>query len=279
MAEAHEALVDAWYDERQRRRADPTRRRSAMTTEHHRDRIELNRRARERLVLDGTLHGPELRVADAAFQAGDEVVARVADRELRAEGAPRDAYVRNGSVGTVAEVRPDGLVVDFERLGRATLPLAYLGSRRRAGHVAALEHAYARTTYGAQGETYAAAAPLVSDASSREGLYVALTRPQHRLDAVIARTTWQVPEPGLPALEDETGALEATERHLAGVRRSRLGLEHRRMEEVDDQEHSPRSVVHEAAGSTGCRPAHGVGKEEAISEDRKTASVAAHLAP
>lgn len=70
-----------------------------MTAEHHAERRELNLRARALLVADGTLTGPELCVAGLAFRAGDEVIARVPNRELRAEGANRNAYVRNGSLG------------------------------------------------------------------------------------------------------------------------------------------------------------------------------------
>lgn len=69
-----------------------------MTAEHHFERRELNVRARTLLAADGTLSGPELRVGELSFQVGDEVIARVADRSLRADGTARGSYVRNGSL-------------------------------------------------------------------------------------------------------------------------------------------------------------------------------------
>ena len=203
-----------------------------MTAEHHVDRRELNRRARERLVADGSLRGPELTVSGCSFRAGDEVVARVADRDLRAEGASRDAYVRNGSIGTVVEVRDDGLVVAFERWGNVTLPRAYLELPATGGHDRALQHAYALTTYGAQGATFALAAPLLSDASSREGAYVAMTRAQLDLHAVTVRhrdARPTAPDDDLPELKEETGALAAAERRLKGATSLSLALEYRRL--------------------------------------------------
>ena len=200
--------------------------------EHHVDRRELNRRARERLVADGSLHGPELTVSGCSFRAGDEVVARVADRGLRAEGAPRDAYVRNGSIGTVVEVRDDGVVVAFERWGEVAVPRAYLELPVTGGNDRALQHAYALTTYGAQGATYALAAPLLSDASSREGAYVAMTRAQLDLQAVAVRrrdARPPAPEDDLPELKVETGALAAAERRLKGATSPSLALDHRRL--------------------------------------------------
>ena len=203
-----------------------------MTAEHHVDRRELNRRARERLVAGGILHGPELTVPGCSFRAGDEVVARVADRELRAEGAPRDAYVRNGSIGTVVEVRGDGLVVAFERWGKVTVPRSYLERPVVGGPDGALQHAYALTTYGAQGATFALGAPLLSDASSREGAYVGMTRAQLDLRAVTVRQKYarpSTPDDDLPELREQTGALEAAARRLNGAASDRLALEHPRL--------------------------------------------------
>ncbi len=115
--EAFDLLTCAWYAERRRRADEPSRRASSMTAEHHLERLALTARARALLKADGTLHGPELVVAGNGFQAGDEVIARRGDRELRADGARRDQWVRNGSLGTVRSVGADELVVDFERWG------------------------------------------------------------------------------------------------------------------------------------------------------------------
>ena len=215
--EAYDLLTCAWYAERQKRVAEPERRWSAMTAEHHFERRELNVRARALLADDGTLKGPELTAAGLSFRSGDEVIARITDRSLRAEGAARNAYVRNGSLGTVVEVHEHGGVVDFEHWGRVAVPLSYLERKVSAGTVGGLQHAYALTSHAAQGKTFAVAAPLVTDASSPEGVYVGVTRGQFDLQAVaIRRQDLSQPLTGdaLPVLRDETSALVRTERRL-----------------------------------------------------------------
>jgi len=229
--EAYDLLTCAWYGERQRRIAAPERRRSAMTAEHHAERRALNERARELLRADGTLSGPELRVGELSFQAGDEVIARIPDRTLRADGADRDAYVRNGSLGRVIETRESSLLVDFERWGRIEVPLDYLDQRLHSGAVGGLQHAYALTTHAAQGETFAAAVPLVTDASSTEGVYVGITRGQFDLRAVVIRQRdmmGPLTDDDLPVLREETSSLAATERRLEARVPGRLASELRR---------------------------------------------------
>jgi len=204
-----------------------------MTAEHHFERRELNERARALLVADGTLTGPELFVSGLSFRRGDEVITRVADRSLREQGAPRDAYVRNGSLGTVAEVREDGLVVDFERWGRVTVPLGYLEHQVSPGIKGGLQHAYALTTHAAQGATFAVATPLLTDASKPEGVYVGITRGQFDLRAVAIRRrelSGEANEHALPTLEDETSSLRALEVRLESGAPERLASELRRIE-------------------------------------------------
>ena len=127
-----------------------------MTAEHHRERVELNRRARALLKADGTLRGSELLVAGVGFQVNDEVMARVGDQQLRAEGAGRDQWVRNGSRGVVREVGEDHLVVDFERWGAVRVPISYIEREVVPGVVGGLTHSYALTTFAVQGATMAA---------------------------------------------------------------------------------------------------------------------------
>ncbi len=71
----------------------------------------------------------------------------------------------------------------------------------------------------------AAAMPLVTDASSRAGTCVALTRPQLELSAVpirYDRVRPDVPDDGLPRAREEQFDLEATARALQRDRRERL---------------------------------------------------------
>jgi conjugative relaxase-like TrwC/TraI family protein len=241
-AEAYDLLACGWYAERQRRITEPERRRSAMTAEHHAERRELNDRARELLRADGTLFGPELRVGELCFQAGEEVVARVPDRALRAAGAARDAYVRNGSFGRVAEVRANSLVVEFERWGRIEVPHSYLCEQLTSGAIGGLQHAYALTTHAAQGETFAVATPLLTDASSREGVYVGVTRGQFELSAVMIRerdVRGPLTDDDLPVLRDETATLVALERRLLTDEPDHLASELHRLDRVVGRDDAP----------------------------------------
>lgn len=132
-------------------------------------RRQLNARARALLKADGTITGPELRVGGIAFCAGDKIVTRENDRRLRAPG--RQAFVKNGSRGTVVSVDPDGpsLLVDFEREGRIRLPADYLERGK-------VEHAYAQTNFLAQGSDQRRTKYHPTDASRFEEGYVGITR-------------------------------------------------------------------------------------------------------
>ena len=223
--EALDQLSCAWYAERQARLADPSRRPSSMIAEHHHERLALNRRARALLKADGTLSGPELVVDGIGFQQNDEVIARVGDHDLRADGAERQQWVRNGSRGFVREVGDDQLVVEFERWGSVRVSRDYIEREVVPGVRGGLQHAYALTTFAAQGQTMAAAMPLVSDASSREGTYVALARPQLNLSAVAIRydrIRTDTNDDGLPRAREEQSDLEATARAHSNDQRERL---------------------------------------------------------
>ncbi|MGB9113299.1 MAG: AAA family ATPase [Acidimicrobiales bacterium] len=227
--EAYDLLVCAWYAERVIRGANPTRRGSAMTAERHLERRELNARARDLLAADGTLRGEELSIGDLSFRAGDEVIARITDRALHAEGASRNEYVRNGSLGTVVRVDEDRLVVDFERWGPVDVPRPYLERRVCPGIVGGLQHAYAVTTHAAQGETYALASPLLTDSSNSAGTYVGITRGQFDLRAVSINggtTSTTAEDEGLPVVfRDEMGAVAAVTKRICSDRPEALATE------------------------------------------------------
>jgi conjugative relaxase-like TrwC/TraI family protein len=165
--ECHDAMVADWYAARLHGSTDP------MLAGPNSTRRELNRRARALLLAEGALAGPALTVTGREFLAGDEVIARRNDRSLRAPG--QRSFVKNGSVGTVVEVDVERgeLVVAFDREGTILLPAAFLD----AGH---LEHAYARTTYLAQGATHQLGRYHPTDVSRFEEGYVALTRARHQ---------------------------------------------------------------------------------------------------
>jgi conjugative relaxase-like TrwC/TraI family protein len=227
-----DALVADWYVDRIHRRVHPEMAPSSMMADHHVERRELNARARALLAGDGTLHGPVVEVAGQSFQAGDEVVAMTQNRRLRPQGAAPSEFVRNGERGAVVEVRPGRhpeVVVDFERRGRVALGEEDLMRQIRPGVVGTIAHAYAVTSHMAQGETYQAGRHLSTDASSREGVYVGLTRGRGDARLYVVRRRELAPSldahAGLPRLDDEATTLQALTRRLEAQQAERLATE------------------------------------------------------
>ena len=229
-------VVADWYGDRQRRAADPELERSSMTTERHRDRRELNALARALLVADGTLHGPVLQAGELHFQAGDEVIALQQDRDLKPDGARRRGeFVHTAEQGVVVAVNlperrdPGSVVVDFARRGQVVVPMEYLTRRLDSGVVGALAHSYALTSHAAQGDTYDAARPIATDASSAKGVYVGATRGEHdlRLYVVLERDFDPSPtqHPQMPRLDDVTSTLAAVTAQISSDREELLATE------------------------------------------------------
>ncbi|WP_292814862.1 MobF family relaxase [Microbacterium sp.] len=130
----------------------------------------LNRRARAELILSGIVDASvdaSLRDESAA-STGDVIITRKNDRRLR---SGRD-WVRNGARWKVVAVRRDGSlrVQNSDRAGARpiTLPAEYVAENVDLG--------YAVTAYRAQGITTATAHAVVEPGTTRENLYVAMTR-------------------------------------------------------------------------------------------------------
>ncbi|MEU2200612.1 MobF family relaxase [Isoptericola sp. NPDC019482] len=148
------------------------------STDHVRD---LNERARAERLCDGdTLPDREAALAgDARASAGDLVVTRRNDRRLR---TPRGGWVRNGDRWRVVDVRRSGgLEVRREgvrRGGSVVLPAAYVREHVDLG--------YAVTAHRAQGMTVDTCHVVVAGATSRENLYVAMSRGRDTNTAYVA---------------------------------------------------------------------------------------------
>ena len=138
--------------------------RSIMLAYRRADVAELNRRARELMLAGRLVSGPELHVNRMPFAAGDRVLLRRNDRRLR---------VANGDRALVADVDVDRhlLVV---RVGERELVLGreYLDCPGRP----TLQHGYAMTGHAAQGLTVDRAFVLATEDTSREWLYMAMSR-------------------------------------------------------------------------------------------------------
>ncbi|WP_415855392.1 MobF family relaxase [Sinomonas sp. G460-2] len=143
---------------------------SVLIAESREDVTALNGRARADLILDGVLRpGREVELDDGTRAGvGDIVITRRNDRRLR---NGRD-WVRNGEYWTVTAVRGDGSVT-VRRAGRRfggaiVLPASYVAEH--------LDLGYAVTAHRAQGITADTAHVLVEPTTTRENLYVAMTR-------------------------------------------------------------------------------------------------------
>jgi hypothetical protein len=235
------AVIRDWHSERRIASERPPARlsdRSRMMAEGHRETELLNRAARVRLTADGVLTGPPLRIGAREFQAGDEVITLTqAGHTLVPAGAPRSAYIRTGTVGLVTAVHTDphdperqGLTVEFPERAEVRVGWDYLTHAFPDGRDGGLAHAYALTAHKAEGSTMATARGVVTDATTRSGLYVMLSRARTDLRAYLIRTrdidvdlddeTW------LPVIRDTDGPARALLDRLARSRTERLAGEY-----------------------------------------------------
>ncbi len=161
-------MADAAYTAWRRDRADGLA--SILIAETGDAVTALNQRARADLVLAGDVDASaEVALHDGtAASGGDMVLTRRNERTLR---SGRD-WVRNGDRWVVSAVKADGAMA-VRRAGRRwggaiVLPAGYV-----AEHV---ELGYAVTAYRAQGVTTDTAHALIEPSTTRENLYVAMTR-------------------------------------------------------------------------------------------------------
>ncbi|MBM9458767.1 AAA family ATPase [Nocardioides sp. zg-536] len=153
---------------------------SILVTESARDVRALNERARaERLLLDGAVDHREAHLADGCRASfGDVVITRQNDRRIR---TVRGGWVKNGDRWQVTDIRRDGSVM-VKRLDargvRTVLPPEYV-----AEHV---DLGYAVTAHRAQGVTVDTAHVVVTSSTTRENLYVSMTRGRESNIAYVA---------------------------------------------------------------------------------------------
>ncbi|XPP27947.1 MAG: MobF family relaxase [Leucobacter sp.] len=138
----------------------------------------LNLRARADLILDGTVNARrEVELHnDTRAAIGDLIITRRNDRHLRAGRG----WVRNGDRWTITDVRGDGSLTVRRAGSRGVVILP-------AGYVA--EHVdlgYAVTAHRAQGVTTDTAHVLADPSTTRENLYVAMTRGRNTNQVYVA---------------------------------------------------------------------------------------------
>ena len=195
-----DALYDAW-------RADTERGLiSLMLAGDTATVCELNTRARAARVASGAVVDEGVEVAGAMTAgANDLVVTRENDRRLKTE----TGWVKNGDVWTVSATHPDGsmTVTRTDGFGSVVLPASYV-----AEHI---DLAYATTVHRAQGRTVDTAHAFVSPTTTREVLYVALTRGSEANHLYVDTHYDPDPDTGHDELTENPTALEV----LAGALR------------------------------------------------------------
>jgi conjugative relaxase-like TrwC/TraI family protein len=130
----------------------------------------LNATARELAKSEGRLGGEQVEVGGAPFAAGDQVITRVNDRA---------AGIYNRERWEVAAVDAErGCVVldGIDQARRVEVGRDYLDRTTLGGEAPALQHAYAVTTYCAQGTTVDRAYVMADPSMDKQEFYVATSR-------------------------------------------------------------------------------------------------------
>lgn len=173
-----EAMADAAYEAW---RADTRHGKATVLISDSKEAVaSLNVRARTELILEGRVDARrEVALHDGTHAAaGDTVITRRNDRQLRAAGS----WVRNGDRWTVIGVRRNGSA-EVRRHGRRWGSTALLPAEYVTRHI---ELGYAVTAHRAQGITTDTAHVVVASGMTRENLYVAMTRGREANTAYVA---------------------------------------------------------------------------------------------
>jgi conjugative relaxase-like TrwC/TraI family protein len=159
-----EAMVADWH------RAYREGEDALMVAKRNAEVERLNATARELLRAEGQLGQREIEVGEARFAAGDRVITRVNDHA---------AEIYNRERWQVAEVDPERGSVVLEGIDRqrtVEVDADYLSRTTPYREAPALQHAYAVTTYSAQGTTVDRAYVMADPSMDKQELYVAASR-------------------------------------------------------------------------------------------------------
>jgi conjugative relaxase-like TrwC/TraI family protein len=130
----------------------------------------LNAIARELMRAEGRLGEKEIEVGEARFAAGDQVITRVNDRA-------NDIYNRERWRVAEVDAQKRSVVLEgIDQARRVEVGPEYLELTTLGGEAPALQHAYAVTTYCAQGTTVDRAYVMADPSMDKQELYVATSR-------------------------------------------------------------------------------------------------------
>ena len=150
---------------------------------------KLNAMAREVRKQAGKLGGEEIEVGGQLFAAGDQVITRVNDRQA-------DIYNRERWRIAEVDAQARSVVLDgIDTRRRVCVDAVYLERVNPYNEAPALEHAYAVTTYSAQGATVDRAYVMADPSMDKQELYVAVSRSREE--------TWLYATPEVQAHREE----------------------------------------------------------------------------
>ncbi|HEY5334303.1 MAG TPA: MobF family relaxase, partial [Solirubrobacterales bacterium] len=238
-----------------------------MVAKRNAEVAHLNSLAREVMKVEGQLGDREIQVVEASFAAGDRVITRVNDHK---------AGIYNRERWRVESVDPEGRglgLVGVDASGkRVVVDADYLGRVNPSDESPALQHAYAATTYQAQGSTVDRAYVMADPSMDRQEMYVAASRSRQE--------TWfyATPEidleraeyaPVVPGREGLDHIAAAAERDGAQVSAHDLALR-TKLEELSSPELSRlRDELRSEAGAERMAEARHRVLEERIAESRQ----------
>lgn len=162
--ERREAMVRDWHESFQSGED------AMMIAKRNAEVAKLNELAREVRRQDGRLSAEEIEVGEAMFAVGDRVITRVNDR--RAEVFNRERW----EVADVDAQRERVVLEGIDQTKRVELGREYLSQANLYSDAPALEHAYAVTTYSAQGSTVDRAFVAADPSMDKQEMYVATSR-------------------------------------------------------------------------------------------------------
>lgn len=192
----------------------------------------LNQRARAERILAGEVDDTtEVHLADdARCSAGDWIITRANDRTLKATA---NRWVRNGDRWTVAATNADGSIRARgpDGIEEVLLPPGYVTS--------SVELGYAVTAHRAQGATVDTCHAITSASTTRENLYVAMSRGRH---SNIAYVALDKPDDNHATADPDTTAAQV----LHGILRH-PGAELSARETIATERHAATSIAQLAA--------------------------------
>jgi len=158
------AMVADWW-ERYREGED-----AQMIAKRNAEVRELNAMARDRMQAESRLGAEEIRVGEARFAAGDQVITRINDQKLQVFNRER-WRIAEVDVGS-RRLWLDGI----DTAKRVCVDSVFLERVNPRDGAAAVEHAYAATIYQAQGATLDSAFVMADPSMTKEEFYVASSR-------------------------------------------------------------------------------------------------------